>query len=84
MSTDHYIKIRRYLNPLLIGISPVTVLAGTFVVPVLGFLIGLGIMSSVFLQTPVKKGGYGFTPLQNAACKLPTLPTHCELPDSCP
>ena len=37
--------------------------------PINGFLIGVGITSSIFLQTPEKDGGYGFSPLQNAACQ---------------
>ena len=47
-----------------------TIIAGLFVVPINGFLIGVGITSSLFLQTPEKVGGYGFSPLQNAACQF--------------
>ena len=61
-------KGRRYVNPILIGLSPVTILAGLFTIAIFGFFIGLGVTSSIFLQTPVAEGGYGFTPLQNAAC----------------
>ena len=53
-----------------LGLSPVTIIAGLFVVPINGFLIGVGITSSLFLQTPEKVGGYGFSPLQNAACQF--------------
>ena len=61
-------KGRRYINPILIGLSPVTILAGLFTIAIFGFFVGLGVTSSIFLQTPVAEGGYGFTPLQNAAC----------------
>jgi len=30
--------------------------------------VGLAVEISIFLQTPEEEGGYGFTPLQNAAC----------------
>ena len=59
---------RRYINPILIGLSPVTILAGLFTIAIFGFYVGLGVTSPIFLQTPVAEGGYGFTPLQNAAC----------------
>ena len=53
----------------MIALSPVTLLAGTFVALIFGFVLGLGVESAIFLQTPVAYGGYSFTPLQNAACK---------------
>lgn len=61
-------QLRRYINPILIGLSPVTIITGIFVIPINGFLIGIGITSTIFLQSPVKEGGYGFSPSQNAAC----------------
>jgi hypothetical protein len=50
----------------LIAICPVTMLAGTFLLTSFGFAIAIATLSSIYLQTPVKLGGYGFTPLQNA------------------
>ncbi|KAL8866701.1 MAG: hypothetical protein Q9174_006143, partial [Haloplaca sp. 1 TL-2023] len=64
-STQHI--LRRYINPILIGLSPVTILTGIFVIPINGFLIGIGITSTIFLQEPVEEGGYAFSPSQNAA-----------------
>ena len=43
-------------------------IVGFFVVCIYGFAVGLGIIVSIFLQTPEKEGGYGFTPKQNAEC----------------
>ncbi len=83
MSTDHYIKIQRYLNSLLIDLSSITVLIDTFVVSILDFLIELEIMSFVFLQTLMRKNDYDFTSLQNATCKQSLLFTHCQLFNSC-
>lgn len=56
----------RYITPLKIGLSPVTMIVGLFVVCIYGFAVGLGIVVSIFLQTPEMVGGYGFTPNQNA------------------
>ncbi|MCJ1359763.1 MAG: hypothetical protein MMC33_009765 [Icmadophila ericetorum] len=57
---------RKYAAPFLIAFSPVTLFAGFFITLVFGFVLGLGVESAIFLQTPVAYGGYGFTPLQNA------------------
>ena len=45
-------------------------MTGTFIMTVFGFVVGLGVIVSIYLQTPESEGGYGFTPLQNAICKL--------------
>ena len=45
-------------------------IVGFFVVCIYGFAVGLGIIVSIFLQTPIEEGGYGFTPKQNAECGL--------------
>ena len=34
-----------------------------------GFTILLGVLQTIYLQTPVKLGGYGFSPERNAACE---------------
>lgn len=51
----------------MIGISPATVVVGLFIIVLFGWALLLSILSPIFLQTPVKLGGYGFTPTQNAA-----------------
>ena len=43
-------------------------IVGFFVVCIYGFAVGLGIIVSIFLQTPIEEGGYSFTPKQNAEC----------------
>ncbi|MCJ1260092.1 hypothetical protein MMC24_007932 [Lignoscripta atroalba] len=58
--------IKRYVTPFRIGLSPVALIPGIFVILIYGFAIGLGIEASIFLQTPEARGGYGFTPLRNA------------------
>jgi hypothetical protein len=55
----------------LIGISPVTLLAGTYLLVMSGFFVGFNTLLSVFLQEPVESGGYGFSAQQSAACKYP-------------
>ena len=34
-----------------------------------GWNLLLNVLTPTFLQTPTSKGGYGFTPEQNAACR---------------
>ena len=68
--SDHRSQLSRYAAPFRIGLSPVTLLTGFFVLFIYGWAVGLGIEVSIFLQTPEVAGGYGFTPLQNASCKL--------------
>lgn len=57
---------KRYITPFKIGFSPVTMFVGFFIVCIYGLAVGLGIVVSIFLQTPEMAGGYGFTPKQNA------------------
>ena len=43
-------------------------IVGFFVICIYGMAVGLGIIVSLYLQEPENKGGYGFTPNQNAEC----------------
>lgn len=52
---------------ILIGLQPVTILAGLFFALTFGWAVSVNILLGVFLQTPVEAGGYGFTPTENAA-----------------
>ncbi|OQU96072.1 hypothetical protein CLAIMM_02208 [Cladophialophora immunda] len=52
--------------PVLIGISPVGMLIGLFLIAMFSWAVVIATDTSVYLQTPVKEGGYGFTPYQNA------------------
>ncbi len=54
------------INTLLIAASPVTILAGSFLMLSFGWYVAVSTLLGVFLQTPVEAGGYGFTPTQNA------------------
>ena len=64
-------QARRYITPFKISLSPVTIIVGFFVGCVYGFAVGLAIVVSIFLQSPVSDGGYGFTPNDNAECTYP-------------
>lgn len=57
------------ISPFLIGLSPVGILVGFFLFVMFGWAVAVNTELSVYLQTPVSKGGYGFTPYQNAYCK---------------
>lgn len=52
----------------MIGLSPVTLLAGGLTLIDFGFAAFFNIVLTVFLQDPVKMGGYAFTPTRNAEC----------------
>ncbi|KAL2414720.1 hypothetical protein ABEF95_002676 [Exophiala dermatitidis] len=52
--------------PVLIGISPVGMLIGLFLIAMFSWAVVIATDTSVYLQTPVEEGGYGFTPYQNA------------------
>ena len=52
----------------MVGISPVTLLAGGLVLIDFGFAAFFNIVLTVFLQDPLTMRGYGFTPTQNADC----------------
>ena len=54
------------MDTLLIAASPVTILAGTFLMLSFGWYVAVNTLLGVFLQTPVEAGGYGFTPIRNA------------------
>jgi hypothetical protein len=44
-----------------------------------GFYIAMNALTPVFLQKPVKIGGYGFTTIENANCKLYISPIFLPL-----
>ena len=68
--TLSFYKVAGYgITPIFIGISPVGLLTGTFVLGFFGWFVTINTLLTVFLQEPVKEGGYGFTPLRNAACR---------------
>ncbi|QGA20788.1 hypothetical protein EYB26_008496 [Talaromyces marneffei] len=52
---------------ILIGVTPVTILVGVFLLGVSGWFVSFNTLLSVFLQDPVEVGGYGFSAQQNAA-----------------
>jgi len=51
----------------LITISPVTILIGSTLMIFYGWGIAMNTFLSIFLQNPVKEGGYGFSPERNAS-----------------
>jgi hypothetical protein len=53
----------------MIGITPVVILAGVFNLISFGWFVMINTLLTVFLEEPLKIGGYAFTPQQNAACK---------------
>lgn len=57
-----------FLVQFMIGISPVTLLAGGLTLIDFGFAAFFNIVLTVFLQDPVEMGGYAFTPTRNAEC----------------
>lgn len=56
--------LQSLLTVFLVFICPITLLAGTFLLIAFGWAVAVTTLLSVFLQTPVLKGGYGFSPLQ--------------------
>ncbi|KAJ9612789.1 hypothetical protein H2204_014894 [Knufia peltigerae] len=52
--------------PFRIGLHPVGILGGLFLMIVFGWSVGVNNLLAVFLQSPVSEKGYGFTPNQNA------------------
>ncbi|OAL34770.1 hypothetical protein AYO20_05965 [Fonsecaea nubica] len=52
--------------PIRIGVHPVGILGGLFLMIVFGWSVGVNNLLAVFLQSPVSEKGYGFTPNQNA------------------
>jgi hypothetical protein len=63
-------QIDSVLIPLKIAISPIMLLTASYDTISFGFFIGLNTLIPVWLQLPVAKGGYGFTVIENAGCKL--------------
>jgi hypothetical protein len=63
--------IHLFIKPLYIGLYPVTILVGLALSILFSWSVITVTAISLFLQTPVEEGGYGFTPYQNAYCKLP-------------
>jgi hypothetical protein len=63
-------RSHRAVLPFLIGLSPVTIIVGIAVMICFSWSVAINTFLAVFLQEPVGHGGYGFSPLQNAACTL--------------
>ncbi|KAK5111947.1 hypothetical protein LTR85_011694 [Meristemomyces frigidus] len=61
-------KAKRHgpLDPIIIGVQPVTLLAGLFLTITFAWAVAVTTLLSVFLQEPVEIGGYGLSPLANA------------------
>lgn len=57
------------MAPFIIAVSPVVMIVGFYSFVTFGFSVMINILLTVFLQTPKAEGGYGFSPLQNAACR---------------
>ncbi|KAK6367284.1 hypothetical protein LTS17_010209 [Exophiala oligosperma] len=58
--------LRLAIMPFRIGLHPVGILGGLFLMIVFGWSVGVNNLLAVFLQSPVSEKGYGFTPNQNA------------------
>jgi len=61
----HYAK-----KPFIIGFSPITIIAGGYIFVCFSFVILANILLTIFLQSPVSEGGYGFSSLRNAEFSL--------------
>ncbi|KAI1859328.1 hypothetical protein JX265_010331 [Neoarthrinium moseri] len=59
--------VEAFVIPLKVSISPVLLLCAGFDAITFGFWVALNSLTPVWLQTPVKFGGYGFSVLDNAA-----------------
>lgn len=59
--------LRRWVAPFQVAISPTALLVGLAIMLSFSWAVGVGAVLSIFLQTPVEAGGYGFSPQQNAA-----------------
>ncbi|KFY42387.1 hypothetical protein V494_02438 [Pseudogymnoascus sp. VKM F-4513 (FW-928)] len=57
---------RRFIVPLQITITPITLLVGTFVFVALGLPIMQASTLAIYLMPPISAGGYGFSALQLA------------------
>lgn len=58
-----------FVVPFKIAVSPILLLCAGFDAITFGFWVALNALTPVWLQQPVKVGGYGFTVMENAACK---------------
>ena len=56
-----------WMTSILVGLSPVSLLVGVFVMIAFGWAVAVTILLPVFLQRPLEVGGHGFNPLQYAA-----------------
>lgn len=63
------IQIDSVIIPLKLAVNPVLLLVAGFDAISFGFWVALNALTPVWLQKPVKLGGYGFSVLDNAACK---------------
>ena len=72
------------VKPFKIAVAPVTLIIGGFDTISFAFYIAMNALTPVWLQKPVKAGGYGFTVSQNAACKLPQNFNHSYVDDTDP
>ncbi|KAI9743772.1 MAG: hypothetical protein M1818_002505 [Claussenomyces sp. TS43310] len=59
-------QVRRFIVPLQITVTPITLLVGTFVFAALGLPIMQASTVAIYLTTPTAVGGYGFSSLQLA------------------
>lgn len=66
MNLSHLIQARIAGVPFLIAASPVTLFLSVFTLFGFGFYVSMNALTPVYLQKPVKIGGYGFTVLGNA------------------
>ncbi|KAH6661282.1 major facilitator superfamily domain-containing protein [Truncatella angustata] len=58
--------VRPAVVPFRVALTPVTILTSLFCLLNFGFYVGMNSVAPVWLQRPVKSGGYGFTANQNA------------------
>lgn len=56
--------------PFLVLVSPVVLIISVFTLISFGFYIAMNALTPVFLQKPVKAGGYGFSTRDNANCEI--------------
>ncbi|KAF2772978.1 MFS general substrate transporter [Teratosphaeria nubilosa] len=63
---EHNGKKHGYLDPFIIAVQPVTILAGSFLLITFAWSVAVTTLLSAFLQEPHSEGGYGFSPLANA------------------
>lgn len=54
----------------MIALAPVSLVVGIFEAITFGWYVALNALTPVWLQKPVKAGGYGFDVTANACCKI--------------